>query len=471
MKRPNILFLYTDQQRWDTIRANGNSVIKTPNLDRLAAGGTNFDCCISQNPVCMPSRISAMTGQYCSALKITHMAVTVPEETQTIQKILAGYGYYNGLIGKLHYLAHSNRDHRKLHPTYDFHHMELSDEPGCYDDAYRAWAKRKAPDQMDHISLGLPPAVHNWRGGVPYTDTITHPDRRKGGLLARRAIPFAGRSDLTQAAFVGEQTMEFIRTHKDRPFFCFSGFYSPHSPWVAPQEFIDLYKDTEIPLPEFPEEMEAKRAEAGCTEEELKSVVTGYYAMISEVDSWIGRILDTLEEEGLADDTIIVFTSDHGEWLGEHLRFGKGHWAPDVVSRVPLIIRVPEALGGASGRTVHEIVECVDIVPTLLDTAGYQVPPEVQGDILPVTASNNVMPGDGLGLTEHTGWKSLRFENYRYVAEADGTERLFDLTADPMEYRDVSGETEYGEALQRARRLLIGRMLRVEQPLEKEWAY
>src|SRR5699024_6251447 len=98
--------------------------------------GVNFDCCISQNPVCMPSRISMMTGQFCSTLRMQHMGVPVPEETQTIQKILSRWGYYTGLIGKLHYVPHANRDHRQLHPAYDFDYMELSDEPGCYEDAY-----------------------------------------------------------------------------------------------------------------------------------------------------------------------------------------------------------------------------------------------------------------------------------------------------------------------------------------------
>lgn len=163
MKRPNILMIYTDQQRWDTLAANGNNIIISPNLNDLAESGVNFNCCISQNPVCMPSRISAMTGQYCSALKITHMAVTVPKETPTLQKLLKNYGYYNGLIGKLHYLPHANRDHREMHPDYYFDHMELSDEPGCYEDAYRAWVRLKAPDQLDHISVGLPPATEQWQ--------------------------------------------------------------------------------------------------------------------------------------------------------------------------------------------------------------------------------------------------------------------------------------------------------------------
>ncbi len=471
MKRPNILILYTDQQRWDTIKANGNNNIKTPNLDRLAASGTNFDHCFSQNPVCMPSRISFMTGQYCSALKITHMAVTVPEETLTLQKILTHYGYYNGLIGKLHYLPHSNRDHKELHPAYDFHHMELSDEPGCYEDAYRAWVRRKAPEELDNISLGLPPANENWRKPVGFKDIIRHPQRFGINGVIKESFSFSGRSDLTQAAFVGEQTMEFLRVNKERPFFCFSGFYSPHSPWIVPKEYLDLYDPQSIPLSEFPSEMELKRSKECCSDEELRSIIHGYYAMISEVDHWVGKILNTLDELGIADNTIIVFTSDHGEWLGEHLQYGKGYWAQDSVSRVPLIIRVPEAIGGAAGRQVSNIVECVDVVPTLLDLAGIQIPPEVQGDMLPVIKDRTTCSGDALGLTEHHGWKSLRFEHYRYVVEKSGKEQLYNLQEDPQEYKNIVEKEEYSSILYQARKLLLIRMLQIEQPLKKEWAY
>ncbi len=471
MERPNILVLYTDQQRWDTLKANGNSVIKTPNLDRLAAAGTNFDHCFSQNPVCMPSRISVMTGQYCSALRITHMAVTVPEETLTIQKILSRHGYYNGLIGKLHYLPHSNRDHREIHPSYDFHHMELSDEPGCYEDAYRAWVRQKAPEELDNISLGLPPVTQEWQKILGRHDDIHHMPRGAGGLVANGAVPFNGRNDLSQAAFVGEQTMDFLRMNRERPFFCFSGFYSPHSPWIVPQTYLDMYDPQNITLPSFPKELDEKKAQAGCSDNELRSIIHGYYAMISEVDQWVGKILDALEDLGMADDTIIVFTSDHGEWLGEHLRFGKGHWAPDCVSRVPLIVKVPKTWGGSSGRMIGDIVECVDVVPTLLELAGIQIPPEVQGSILPVKDAIAGIQGDGIGLTEYAGWKSLRFNNFRYVAEADGKERLFDIQSDPQEYTDVSAYPEYSETLSKARQMLIKRMLRIEQPLKREWAY
>ena len=468
MKRPNIIVIYTDQQRWDSFAANGNRVIKTPNIDSLAESGVNFENCYSQNPVCMPSRISMLTGQYCSSLGITHMAVTVPPETVTLQKILKTYGYQNSLIGKLHFLPHSNRDHRFLHPSYDFDHMELSDEPGCYEDAYRAWVRRKAPDQLDNISLGLPPVTAEWQRFLGVRDGINHADR-----MQYRGLPFPGRSDTSQAAFVGEQTVEYIRSRGEAPFFCFAGFYSPHSPWVAPQEYLDLYRDEDMPLPHYPPDYPALDDDR-FSEASLRSITRGYYAMISEVDHWIGRILDAIEARNLHNDTIVVFTSDHGEWLGEHRRFGKGYWAPDVVSRVPLILRVPEALGGRGGIQVKEVVECVDVVPTVLGLAGIPAPPSVQGDLLPVTDGAAATPSprdDGLALTEYHGWKSLRMPRFRYVAEADGAEHLYDLETDPWEYKDVAADGAYTEALGEARAALIRRMLRIEQPLQREWPY
>lgn len=204
----------------------------------------------------------------------------------------------------------------------------------------------------------------------------------------------------------------------------------------------------------------------------MRSVTRGYYAMITEVDHWVGQIIRELKALHLYDNTIIVFNSDHGEWLGEHLRYSKGYWAPDVISRVPLIIRIPEALGGEKGTNIKEIVECVDIVPTLLDAAGIPIPGYVQGDILPVRKSRNgKTEGDGLGLCEYHGWKSLRSSRFRYVAEANGKESLFDLNKDPMEYNNVAENATYTEDLCEMRRLLIKRMLNIEAPLPREWPY
>ena len=130
MKRPNILLLYTDQQRWDALAANGNPDIVTPNLDRLAGQGLNLDRFFVQNPVCMPSRVSMLTGQYPATLGITQNGVPVPQDTLTLPRMLRNYGYVSANIGKLHFLPHANRDHRDVHPDYGFDHLEISDEPG-----------------------------------------------------------------------------------------------------------------------------------------------------------------------------------------------------------------------------------------------------------------------------------------------------------------------------------------------------
>ena len=126
MDRPNILVLYTDQQRWDALGANGNSNIQTPNLDRLVAEGANFSRYFIQNPVCMPSRVSFLTGQYPSTLRITRIGIPVPDDTIALPKMLRNYGYRSANIGKLHFLPHANRDHRQIHPDYGFDHLEIS---------------------------------------------------------------------------------------------------------------------------------------------------------------------------------------------------------------------------------------------------------------------------------------------------------------------------------------------------------
>ena len=153
MKRPNILLITTDQQRFDALRCNGNPDILTPNLDKLAAQGVNFERYYVQNPVCMPSRVSFLTGQYPGTLGITHMGVPVPPDTITLPRLLRNYGYRSANLGKLHFLPHANRDHREIHPDYGFDQLEISDEPGPYEDAYRAWVRAQSPDQMTRSAV------------------------------------------------------------------------------------------------------------------------------------------------------------------------------------------------------------------------------------------------------------------------------------------------------------------------------
>lgn len=466
MKRPNILILHTDQQRWDALGVNGNPDIITPNLDRLAQQGLNFDNHYVQNPVCMPSRVSMLTSQYPSDLGILRNGVPVPEDTITLPTILHNYGYTSGNVGKLHFLPHANRDHRSLHPRYGFDHMEVSDEPGCYEDVYRAWVRRKAPDQLDHISRALPPAARVYRQVMGDMDDIPHPERDGDGGYQ---VGVRVRADVTQAAFVAEQTMEYIRQHQAGPFFCIAGIYAPHSPGLAPQEYMDMYDPDALTLPAFPSEIDAQRRAAGYDDAELAKAHQAYYAMVTEVDHQVGRILDYVDELGIADETIVIFTSDHGEWLGEHERYGKGYPAHDCISRTPLLVRWPQGIADP-GRTIHEFVEAVDVVPTLLEVAAIPITPHLQGQSFAAALEGDAAMRDS-ALTEGEGWKTLRLPGLRYVVERDGSESLFDLEADPDGYHNVAADPAYADALYNARHHMLRRLLAKERPLPRPWAY
>lgn len=469
MKRPNILILYTDQQRWDGVGANGNADIITPHLDRLAGESCNFDHHFVQNPVCMPSRISFLTGQYPSALGITHMGVPVPEDTLTLPRMLGTAGYTCANIGKLHFLPHANRDHRQVHPDYGFDHLEISDEPGPYEDAYRAWVRHRDPDQLRFASLGLPPTARIWNQTLRLEDPVPHPtDWERQTTLD--AIPFAGDDGFTHTAFVAEQTIEYLRRAQGaaQPFLCIAGFYSPHSPWVAPQRFLNLYDRDSLSVADYPPECRERARAPQFQPEGLKTARHGYYAMISEVDHHVGTILQALTDLNLAEETIVVFTSDHGEWLGEHFKWGKGYPGEDVVSRVPLMMRVP---GAGQGRRIERIVEAVDVLPTLLELTGHQIPPAVQGrSLLPLMEGRSGYGRDE-ALMEMTGWRTLRGRRHRYVMHADGREHLWDLEAEFGAYRDVAGQAAYAADLAEMRARLLRRLIEAEQPRERTWTY
>ena len=466
--RPNVLLLHTDQHRYDALGCAGNDVVETPNLDRLAADGVRFSRAFVQAPVCMPSRASYMTGRYPSETAIFTNGIELPHDVRTMPEYLGQRGYTSANLGKLHFLNHSDRDHTQPHPEYGFDHLEISDEPGCYPDAYRAWVAKHDPDALDEISLGLPPAAHD-RQPSSVTEGIEHPDER----FPKEPVPFGADDDLTHTAFVARRTIDYLEDHADDRFLCVSGFYSPHAPWVAPQRFIDRYDPDEITVPELPDHLEAAREDVDSSvswhgtyaKAERRRAYHGHYAMVSEVDHWVGEILDTLEELDIREETLVVFTSDHGDDLGDHLRYAKGFPGWDPVSRVPLIVDGP---GVEGGRTVDDLVELVDLVPTLVDAAGGPVPSDLQGQsLLPALTGDGGVDRDA-ALTEDDDGKILRTDRYRYAVDTDGEELLYDIAADPHEYHDVSDDPEYRDALGECRKRLLRRVATIDAERQRE---
>ncbi len=464
MQRPNILILYTDQQRWDALGANGNPDIRTPNLDRLASEGVNFPRFFVQNPVCMPSRISLLSSRYPSSLGIYQNGTTVPDGTLVLPMMLHNYGYHSANLGKLHFLPHANRDHADPHPSYGFDTLVISDEPGCYDDAYRAWVRDRAPDQLDLISLGLPPARAQWEAIMGAQPGIVHPERQRPC-----GVPFPADDGLTHTAFVADQTIEFIRRHRSGPFMAIGGFYSPHSPWVTPQRFLDMYDPESLALPAIPDGWQAPGNRKPVPEDELRSIRQGYYGMVSEVDHHVGEILDCLETEGLAENTIVVFTADHGEYLGDYHHFGKGGPGVDCISRVPFVVRWPA--GAERNLTQEGIVEAVDVVPALLEACGIPIPPSVQGRSLLPALRGQSDHGRDCALTEAVNTRAIRTDGYRYAVDREGRETLYDLASDPGEYTNVASEPDYASVLSDHRRLLLQKQFETSTPLPREWAY
>jgi arylsulfatase len=474
-RRPDILVIYTDQFRGDALGCV-NSVVQTPNFDRLAAEGVRFDRCFVQSPVCMPSRLSLLTGRTPSDLRTTQMGVPVPTDVVTLPHVLSPYGYRSANIGKLHFLPHANRDHRRPHPRYGFDVAEISDEPGPYPDAYRAWLSARFPDQADGVQWPLPPAAAVWQEQM--TPRRPWQDSPAAAATAGRndfvdPIAFPGDDELTHPAFVADRARAFIRaTPLEQPLLCVASFFSPHAPFVVPQRFLDLYDRAAIPLPRYPPEVEEQRALGGPSDEQLRAVRHGYYAAISEVDHHVGVILDELDATGRAENTIVVLISDHGEWLGDHLRFGKGYPACDPVSRVPFVVCWPAGLG-KPGRVASGIVEALDIAPTLLAAAGVQIPPMMQGrDLGPILRGGQErIPALAGALTESAGWKALRTEAYRYVVHDDGTELLWRLADDPGEYRDLANDPSAADALADCRLRLLARLVALERPTAPAWPY
>jgi arylsulfatase A-like enzyme len=472
-QRPNILLLYTDQQRWDALGVAGNPEIETPNLDRLAGEGIRFSRHFVQNPVCMPSRASFLSGLYPGTTGILQMGAPWPDSLRLLPHYLRNSGYRTATIGKLHALPHANRDHRDPHPPYGFDELEISDEPGPYEDAYRAWVRARAPEHLHAISVGLPPSAEIWNRTMGVADPVPHPPNR----FPKHAVPFGAPDELTHTAFVADRTCAFIDRQGPAPWLCIAGFYSPHSPWVVPQRFLDLYDPAALTLPPAGSRLAFDGAvpnpdseDAAFTDDELRAAIHGYYAMVSEVDHHVGVILDHLASRGMAENTLVIFTSDHGEWLGTYGRYGKGHPADDTVSRVPLLVRPPASIA-APPRAIDALVEAIDVLPTILETAAIPVPPHLQGhSLLPVIRGEST--GDRTSaLTEHRGWKTLRTDQYRYHIDAKGTERLSYLATDPFGTRDVSADPAHRTALGDHRHLLLQRLIERERIVPRTWTY
>lgn len=444
--RPNILFICTDQQRYDALGCYGNRQISTPAIDGLAGEGVLFERCYVQNPVCAPSRASLLTGQYPHAHGLWANGVSLPRHKPLFTKALAEAGYDCGMIGKMHQAAcHGGRTEPRLDDGFRSYEWAHDPTHGSPENAYHRWLEREHPALYARVTAqGFGRQGHD-PVGFDRLPTEAHYSR-----------------------WVGERAVAFLREGREegQPFFLWANFYDPHHPFVAPEEYLARYDAEALPRPlGRPDELAdlppiygaaSQKSYAGIargfaehTAEELRGVVAGYYAMVSLIDDEVARILATLAELGLADETLVVFTSDHGEMLGDHALLLKGPMMFEGAVRVPLIMRWPGVL--PAGERREAIVQWLDLNPTLLEAAGLPPLPTSQGmSLLPLARGDADAPERGWAICEyrdsghpydpavHT--TMLRQGEYKLVVHHGDpatararTGELYDLASDPQE--------------------------------------
>ncbi len=464
--RPNVLWIMADQLRFDCLGANGNSLIKTPNLDRLAARSANFQYGFVQSPVCVPSRISYFTGRYPHSHKNRVNYTPVDSREVLIQKMFKDARYRTGSVGKLHFYPPTAAHARST----GFDRVLLDDGVGATDEYsdYVAW--RKSHDPQTHLpysAVAPLPGKNPFRGAIAYQYTPT--------------------------AWTGAGTRNLVREFAaaTQPFFLFSSFFKPHSPYTVPEPYDSMYDAVEIPLPErvtlddiprlpLPVQKQILRGANppyAMDRGRLQWIYRSYYGAVAMVDREVGLILDEIDRADQTGNTIVEFSTDHGDQLLEHGLEGKNVFFEASV-RVPFLISWPGRI--LPGRR-RELIEMADVLPTLLELAGLTRPESVQGrSFAPLLTGNayrprsfvfaeNVIPevittrgfdlpyvpGQGVGGIRHPDAKMIRTSRWKLNHYVGNGGELYDLEADPGERRNLYSDAAH----QRTVRELKDRLL------------
>ncbi len=425
-RRPNILWICTDQQRWDTIGALGNEHIRTPNIDRLVETGVAFTHAHCQTPICTPSRASFLTGMYASTL---HACMNGNEKwdeaAPLITKTLRDEGYDCGLSGKLHL------------STAQAHEPEVRPE----DDGYRRFWFSHSHGQ----GIGK---------GNQYTDWLASNGHDYKKVKKERGyLP----AELHQTTWCADRAIEFLKEERDGPWLFSLNCFDPHPPFDPPHKYVQRFDVESLPGPYFREsDLEAQERLGGVhfqskpthpDEFNGKLHQAKYWAQIELIDENVGRMLSALEETGQRGNTMVIFTSDHGDMTGDHGLRAKGCRFYEGLVRVPLIVSWPRSF--RQGLRSDALVELTDIAPTLLEATGMPVPETMHGkSLLPI------LTGDA-DAGEHREF--VRSEFYRTLAKepqsfgtmirtrrhklvnyhGDGVGELFDMEKDPGEFSNL----------------------------------
>jgi choline-sulfatase len=443
LRARNVVFIMGDDHAAGVMGAYGNPLVRTPNLDRLAAQGARFERAYANSPVCTPSRQSILTGKLPHAAGVTLLRTPLAEGQVTIAEHLQARGYRTAAIGKMHFnssLPHGFgvREDRADHRAY-----------------------------LEAAGAEVPAGVRTKPPWRPFRD----PARV---WLNADALPAPYTDRDAEGTFFAHQAIDFIEANASAPFCLWVSFYEPHSPFDFPVEYAGRYDPQAMPLPPTgPDDARWMPAVfAGLTDEEKRGIVAAYYTSVEYLDKNVGLVLEAIDRLGLAENTLVVYVGDHGYLLGDHGRFEKHMmWEPAV--RAPLLIRAP----GLTPRVTGALVEFVDLVPTILDV--LQAPPMdgVQGrSLVPLLEGRTERHRDAVfseflpdnkAMVRTDRWKYVFSTGARDLAMGYETgrgpvgieHRLYDTVADPMEHHDLAGDPRYAGVLKTLQLQMLDRFI------------
>lgn len=443
-KRPNILFLMVDEMRWDAMRCAGHGIVETPNLDKLARQATRFTHAYTVSPVCCPSRACTFSGRYAHVNGVESNGFPAHNGEIFLPTILRHHGYHTAISGKLHYTP------KRFDYGFD-QFWTFSNEGPTPDKGYMAYLQQKHGSPAKWLIVD---------GTCPWPDD---PLGRDVGLFRYGTEDF-------ETEWITERSLEYIRSRKSaqQPWFLFTSYLKPHSPSVEPNPWFSKYDAGAMPVPKLPpnaREIRAaqpvRRRRAFVDDERMIRTMTAlYYAAISHVDQQVGRILAELDRNGMADNTLVLFTADHGNMLAD-----RGRWFKDLMydgsARVPLIWRNPRQ---KTGRVRDQVIENTDLMPSILEAAGLPAPEGVQGRSFLKLANGEKDPG----------WKNTCFSQlsqsmwweggYKFIdnsRDLSGTRELYDMRNDPEEQRNLADDPKHRDrARHAAERLTATRALK-----------
>ncbi len=445
---PNLLLLIADDHAGYVFGADGDRRARTPYLDRLAADGVRLRSNYCNSPVCTPSRQSILTGQLPHAAGVTRLPTPLSPDKPTLARQLKNAGYATAVFGKMHW-------NRPAEPGLHGFDVALADQAG-----FKLHEKTVKPASVPSEIKVKPP----WR---PFRD----PARI---WLNAEKLPAPRYHDDTRGAFVARWGLDYLADHKNHPFALWLSFNEPHSPFDFPVEDRERFEPAPFAPPRVGPEDPAQipLIFRDLTAAEKSGIAAAYYTSVHFLDRNLGAVLDGLRRLGLEDNTLVVYTADHGYNLGHHGRFEK-HCCYDQALRVPLVMRWPARL--RAGRVVEALTESVDIPSTTLELLGAPALPVSHGGSLVPLLEGRARPHRATLFTEYleneeaavrtAEWKFIfcsgrreRGDGYKTDSPTPGRyRRLYNLRSDPGEFTDLAGKAEHAATVERLEQALLAR--------------